>query len=95
MKISEITVNDVKNYLNIMHDEDDTLIRSILFGTRAYIKNYTGLTTENMDLYDELSITLFVLSGEMYDNRLMTVDKISKVNPLVENMLNLHSVNLL
>ena len=95
MKINDITVNDLKDYLNIMHDEDDTLIRSILYGTRAYIKNYTGLTTENMDKYDELSITLFVIASEMYDNRLMTVDKISKVNPLVENMLNLHSVNLL
>lgn len=95
MKINDVTVNDLKDYLNIMHDEDDTLIRSILYGTRAYIKNYTGLTTENMDKYDELSITLFVIASEMYDNRLMTVDKISKVNPLVENMLNLHSVNLL
>lgn len=95
MKINDVTVNDLKDYLNIMHDEDDTLIRSILYGTRAYIKNYTGLSTENMDKYDELSITLFVIASEMYDNRLMTVDKISKVNPLVENMLNLHSVNLL
>lgn len=95
MKINDVTVTDLKDYLNIMHDEDDALIRSILFGTRAYIKNYTGLSTENMDNYDELSITLFVIASEMYDNRLMTVDKISKVNPLVEAMLNLHSINLL
>lgn len=95
MKINEITVTDLKNYLNIMHDEDDALIQSILRGTRSYIKNYTGLSTESMDDYEELAITLFVIASEMYDNRSMTVDKISKVNPLVETMLNLHSINLL
>ena len=95
MKINDVTVSDLKNYLNIMHDEDDALIKSILRGTKAYIKNYTGLSNESMDDYEELVIVLFVIASESYDNRSMTVDKISKVNPLVETMLNLHSINLL
>jgi uncharacterized phage protein (predicted DNA packaging) len=95
MKVSEIKVEDVKNYLNIYHDDDNQLIESILRGTKSYAKNYTGLSTESMDLYEELSIAIFVLSAEMYDNRTMTVDRLSKVNPLVESMLNLHSINLL
>lgn len=95
MKISEITVNDIKGYLNLLHDEDDSLIKSILQGCKSYIKQYTGLSLESMDEKEELAITLFVLAAELYDNRSMTVDKLSKVNPLVESMLNLHSVNLL
>lgn len=95
MRISEIEVIDIKNYLNILHDEDDSLIQSILRGCKAYIKSYTGLSADAMDKYEELSLTLFVLAAEMYDNRSMTVDKLSKVNPLVETMLNIHSVNLL
>lgn len=95
MKISEVTVDIVKNYLNISHDEDDRLIESIIRGTKAYIKSYTGLSTEQMDLYDDLTIVLYVISAESYDNRTMTVDRLSKVNPLIENMLNLHSINLL
>jgi hypothetical protein len=78
-----------------MHDEDDQLIQSIIRGCKAYIKSYTGLSDDSVDRYEELTITLFVLAAEMYDNRSMTVDKLSKVNPLVQNMLEMHSVNLL
>lgn len=95
MKISEVEVKDLKNYLNVIHDEDDPLIRSILYGAKSYIKSYTGLSTENMDNYDELSIALFIIASEMYDNRSMQIDKTSKANPLIENMLSLHSINLL
>lgn len=95
MKINDITLQDVKNYLNLLHDDDDSLIQSILRGSKAYIKNYTGLSNEDMDKYEELAIVLFVLAAESYDNRTMTVDRLSKVNPLIDNMLNLHSINLL
>lgn len=95
MKISEIEVKDIKNYLNVLHDEDDQLIRSIMLGAKSYIQSYTGLSTESMDKCEELAISLFVIAAELYDNRSMTVDRISKSNPLIENMLNLHSVNLL
>lgn len=95
MKISEIEVKDVKNYLNILHDEDDVLIRSILLGAKSYIKSYTGLSTESLDSYEDLSIALFVIASESYDNRSMQMDKTAKANPLIENILNLHSINLL
>lgn len=95
MKISEVEVKDVKNYLNILHDEDDVLIRSILNGAKSYIKSYTGLSTESLDSYEDLSIALYVIVAESYDNRSMQMDKTSKANPLIENILNLHSINLL
>jgi uncharacterized phage protein (predicted DNA packaging) len=95
MKISEIEVKDVKNYLNIFHDEDDTLIRSILFGAKSYIKSYTGLSTEALDRYDDLSIAVFVVVSELYDNRSMQMDKTAKANPLIETILGLHSINLI
>ncbi len=95
MKISEVEVKDIKNYLNILHDEDDQLIRSIMVGAKAYIQSYTGLSTESMENSEDLAIVLYVIAAELYDNRSMTVDRLSKVNPLVETMLNLHSVNLL
>lgn len=95
MKINDITVNDLKNYLNIMHDEDNALIQSILHGAKSYIRSYTGLSTEELDEYEDLSIVLYVIASESYDNRSMQIDKTAKANPLIENMLNIHSVNLL
>jgi uncharacterized phage protein (predicted DNA packaging) len=95
MKISEIEVQDLKNYLNVLHDEDDRLIRSILVGAKTYVKSYTGLSTEELDNYEDLSLALFVIAAESYDNRSMQMDKTSKANPLVDSILALHSVNLL
>ena len=71
------------------------LIRSIFLGAKSYIKSYTGLSTESLDEHEDLSIALFVIASESYDNRSMQIDKTSKANPLIENILNLHSINLL
>lgn len=94
MKISEITIEELKSYANVFHSEDDNLFKSILAASKAYIKNYTGLTTEQMDLREDLTIALYVLSNELYDNRSFTVQN-DKVNTVIKSILDMHSVNLL
>lgn len=49
MKISDVSIEDIKQYANIYHNEDDNLISSILTAAKSYIKNYTGLSEEQMD----------------------------------------------
>ena len=94
MKISEIQVQDLKNYLHVYHTEDDKLITAILIAAKAFVKNYTGLSPENLDISDDLSMAVFIISSELYDNRVYSVDN-SNVNPVIEAILNMHSVNLL
>ena len=94
MKISEITLKDIKDYLHVYHDEDDTLISAILTASRSFVKNYTGLTNESLDSKDDLSMAVFILSSELYDNRAYTVEN-NNVNPVIEAILGMHSVNLL
>jgi len=94
MKISEITTKDIKDYLHVYHDEDDTLISAILTASRSFVKNYTGLTNEGLDAKDDLSMAVFILSSELYDNRAYTVEN-NNVNPVIEAILGMHSVNLL
>lgn len=94
MKISEISLGHIKDYLHVYHDEDDTLITAILTASKAFVRNYTGLSTEQLDISEDLSIAVFVLASELYDNRVYTVEN-DKVNPVIQSLLNMHSVNLL
>jgi uncharacterized phage protein (predicted DNA packaging) len=94
MRISEITVADLKKYLHVYHDEDDTLLKAILVAAKAFVKGYTGLTAEKLDTSEDLSMVIFILASELYDNRVYTVEK-DNVSPVIQAILNMHSVNLL
>lgn len=94
MKISEITLQEIKNYLHVYHTEDDKLISDILIASKGFVKNYTGLTNEGLDAKEDLSMAVFILSSELYDNRAYTVEN-NNVNPVIETILGMHSVNLL
>jgi uncharacterized phage protein (predicted DNA packaging) len=94
MKISDISLIDVKNYLHVYHDEDDKLITAILQAAKSFVRNYTGLSGEKLNISDDLSVAVFILSAELYDNRVYTVDN-TDVNPVIQTILDMHSVNLL
>ena len=74
--------------------EDDQLISAILIASKSFVKNYTGLTNETLETKDDLSMAVFILASELYDNRVYTVEN-NNVNPVIEAILNMHSVNLL
>lgn len=94
MKISEITPENLKQYMRVDSDDEDTFIKSILVGAKAYIKGYTGLDDVVIDEKEDLSLVVYVLCSEMYDNRQYTVDKVT-VNPIIKSILDMHSINLL
>jgi hypothetical protein len=94
MKISEVTIQELKDYANVYQDLDNNLFTSILAACKSYIKGYTGLTSEQLDTKEDLTIALFVLSNELYDNRTFTVEN-DKVNTVIKSILDMHSVNLL
>lgn len=94
-KISEITVDDLKNYLRIsenLSENEANYLKTILNSSISYIKNRTGL--ENLDKYSDLVIVVFVLCQDMYDNRILYVDK-NNINKVVSSILNQHDNNLL
>lgn len=94
MKISEVTIDDLKEYANVDHDYDNKIFNNILLSSKAYIKSYTGLNEEQIDSKEELTIALMILCNEMYENRIYTVEN-DKVNKIVNSILDMHSINLL
>ena len=97
MKLSEIDVPFVKEYLRQDSDEDDKLIEVILEGAKDYIAKYTGQSLEQLDDSEDLTIAVLVLVAEFYDNRTISVnERVNlRINSMLESLLGRYSLNLL
>ena len=62
-KVSEITVNDLKNYLRLsdITEEDKKYLETIIKVAIDYIKNNTGLNDKELEQYNDLVIVVYVL----------------------------------
>lgn len=60
----------------------------------AYIKSRTGLTNEEIETLDDLSVAYLVLVADMFYNRQFAVSK-DKTNPIVDSILFMHRKNFL
>lgn len=96
MTVSEITIDDLADYMRIaeMSDEDEALLPVLLDVAKSYILSYTGIDSEDLDDYADMVFVVYVLVQDMYDNGSMTVDS-DKPNKVVETILGMHSRNLL
>lgn len=94
--VSQITTDDLYDYLRIAEKDTDTtnLLSTLLTVAKVYVGEYTGRTIQDLDNYRDIIICVLVLVQDMYDNRTLYVDK-GNVNKVVESILGLHSVNLL
>ena len=101
MKVSEITVKDIVNYLRLseVSEEDNKNIELFLNIAKNYIENYTGIpqmsddkVEETLDTYSDFIIVVYVLCQDMYDNRAMYVDG-KNINNTVKTILDMHTRN--
>ena len=96
MKVSEIKTEDIAEYINLSEttDEENKLLTNLLNIAIAFISSYTGLSKEDLDKHEDLIIVVYVLCQDMWDNRILYVDK-GNLNKVVETILGMHQVNLL
>lgn len=95
-KVSEITANDVADYIRLdeMTDDEKNTLDTLIEVSKAFIMQYTGRSAEELDNYSDMVIVVFILCQDMYDNRTLYVDK-GSMNRAVEAILGLHCINLL
>ncbi len=96
MKVSDITVNDIVDYCRIEEPSEDDLrfISQAMEAAKAYIRSYTGLDNDRIDLHEDFIIVVYILVQDMYDNRSLYTEG-KALNNTVETILGMHSVNLL
>lgn len=91
MKVSEIKVSDIAEYLRIdeINDEESRAIESMIRAAINYVMNYTSLNEEELDEFEDIYIVVYILCQDMYDNRTLYVDG-KEINRTVETILNMH-----
>lgn len=94
MKLSEVTISTVKEYLRVTSDDEDNTIELIISGATAYIKGYTGLDKITIDTHEDITIAFLSLCSDMFDVRQVTVQN-DKVNPVVSTILSMYATNYL
>lgn len=96
MKVNELTIKDVKDYCGISDNDSDDLIEKVLLPfAKSFVKGYTGLSDDEINQYDDISIACMVLINEMYTQRDYTLSLHKQVNPCVKTILGMYSKNLL
>lgn len=95
-KVSEITAQDLADYIRLTDPSQDDLntLNTLLTVAKVYVGEYTGRTIQELDDYRDIIIVIMILVQDMWDNRTLYVDT-NNANKVVESILGLHSVNLL
>lgn len=67
MKLLELDLSVVKEYLRQDGDEDDRLIQAIIEASKSYVCNYTGQSIDQLEEYEDVTIAVLVLIAEFYE----------------------------
>ena len=91
-------MKDFTDYLRLddPSEIEESEIERMKASAVSYMIEYTGLTVDEMDQFEDMTQALFILVADMFDNRNLYIEgKASNVNKSVKTILGLHSVNLL
>ncbi|WP_085023901.1 head-tail connector protein [Anaerovibrio sp. JC8] len=95
MKVSDIDITTLKNYLRVDSDQDDTLLQHILQASVEFCQSYTGLDLADLDNYSDIPLAVLALCADMYENREYITDRATTTNPTVIQILHSHCNNFL
>lgn len=83
-------------------ETDLSLIQLMKSSAVAYCTGHTGLTEAELDNYEDVTVAVLALISDMWDKRAATVSSSnststssSAFNRVIENILSMHSMNLL
>lgn len=94
MKVSELTLDIIKQYLRIDGNNDDILLNMLLASSIQYCTSYMGCTKEDLDKYADVTIVVLALIADSYEVRQFTTSTIT-LNPVMQGVLDLHCSNFL
>lgn len=94
MKVSELTLDIIKQYLRIDGNGDDILIKALLAAAIQYCTSYMGCTSKDLDKYEDVTIVVLALISDSYEVRQFTTSTVT-LNPIMQGVLDLHCGNFL
>ncbi len=94
MKISEVSLNLIKDHCGVSGNDSDELLNIYKEAAAKQISDYTGLSPKEMDGFPDLVYPYLAIIGDMFNSRTMTADS-DKLNPMAVQIMNLHCRNFL
>lgn len=94
MKVSELTLDIIKQYLRVDGNDDDLLLEMLLASSIQYCTSYMGCTTQDLEKYDDVTIVILALIADSYEVRQFTTSTIT-LNPIMQGVLDLHCSNFI
>ena len=94
MKISEVSLSLIKDHCGISGSDSDELLEVYRAAAVRQIADYTGISEEGLDEFPDLVYPFLAIIGDMFNNRTMAADS-DKLNPMAEQIMNLHCRNFL
>jgi uncharacterized phage protein (predicted DNA packaging) len=94
MKVSELTLNTIKQYLRIDGNDDDVLLQMLLDASVQYCTSYMGCNKQELEKYEDVTVVILSLISDSYEVRQFTTSIIT-LNPFMQGVLDLHCGNLL
>ena len=96
MKVSELTSGFIATFCRVDEDATDMELIGTLFlpAAKAHIMGHTGLTAQQMDDHEDITIAVCALCAQMYDNRSVEVAS-DKANPVVADIIGRYDRNLI
>lgn len=93
MKIADVTDEAIMEFCGIYDDDGSKLIPIAKDAAIAHIKAITGLTQEEIDSHEDITMAYLVLINDGFYNRYYTLSWQKQVNPYVDRILNAHRKN--
>ncbi len=97
MKISELTqeviLNHLREYRDNLDESDIQLLGVMKTAAIEFCKAQTGLSEEELDKHEDITVAVITLISDMWDNRSMIIQR-SNVNIVVDTILGMHRMNL-
>lgn len=93
-KISLLEPAYVSDYCGVSGVGEGDFIWHFMNSALAFICSYTGLSREQVDEHSDLVPAFLTIVNEMHTNRDYTVEQAAE-NPMVKQILNMYSENLL
>lgn len=79
VKITDLDINFVKEYLRIDHTDDDLLLTTMLYAAKSFIQNYLNQKFADFDeVPDEFTIACLALVSHWYEKREIQSERATK-----------------
>lgn len=94
MKVSELTLDIIKQYLRIDGNDDDILLNMFKDAAIKYCASYMGCDEWDLENYPDVTVVVLSLISDSYEVRQFTTSTIT-TNPIMLGVLDLHCGNFL